>query len=136
MSSQNAPIAPSGACLTFDAFYTQSEDEACNQQWRSWDRYCGGLSEADKDRICDPVELELVKALKPDIMPNDDVDCMTPEAFEWSDDYCGGLWKEYDDWCYFVDWWKLKDQFTECVTVNAEFWEMFPNHGQEDDELE
>ena len=95
---------PKSDCMTMAAYnYDESEASVeCVEQWMDWDTFCWALSDADWEEICGPVELDFSKAIKPEVFPNEDENCMTPEAYNWSDDDCGNLWRAFDDYCWAI----------------------------------
>ena len=102
--SRITPTPPDAECLTKAAYnYDDSEASAdCVNQWMDWDEYCWSLSDEDYDKLCVPTEMDYIEAIIPEVLPNDDDSCMTPEAYNWSDDYCGNLWREFDEYCWEV----------------------------------
>ena len=92
-----------------------------------WDEYCWALSDADYEELCLPTEMDYVEAIMPDELPTDDDSCMTPEAFNWSDDYCGNLWREFDDFCWEVALSHDVVYAEVCDPVNAAYYDMWDN---------
>ena len=120
---------PSPACMTIAAFYYDkiNATDDCVTEWEIWDEYCNGLSSADFKKICKPVEVELADAIKPETMPDEGDDCMTVAAWNYSDDECGRLWKEFDDWCYMVYWTNKQPKASkECDELYDFMYDEFP----------
>ena len=92
---------PEYECLNMEDYYYKNEkdDQECLDQWSDWDQYCSTLSAKDYEGICVPELILLAHAIEPETKPNEEVECLNDVAYNWSDDYCGQLWRSFDEWC-------------------------------------
>lgn len=120
---------PSDECLTIDAFnYDEySASLECIAEWMDFDDYCWSLE--DYDDFCNAGYQALADAIEPATMPTDDEECMTEAAFNWSDDYCGYLWQEFDEWCFILDSFDQKQMEKQCEPVNDAYFKYIEKNG-------